>query len=304
VEKVNCVIETGITVREMFVQVQPLMLPATKIILSNVPPFITDEFLSRELSRHGTGQEITEPSQIRRRAVSFYSPLYTSEYEEGETLSEGFCNGLPQVSEEANSQLEGPLTIQERAVITLLPKKRNLQDIKNWRHVSLLWVDYKLLSKALATSLGRAVEQVIHLIRDVLEVSSSLGINTGLISLDQEKAFDRVEHSFLWKVMEKFGFSAGFIAKIKVLYNKIESVLKFNGGLCAPFRVCRGVRQGCALSGMLYALSLEPLLNKIRSKLQGLFLPGFNGNMVLSVYADDVVVFVRDQKDTDILVDI
>ncbi|KAJ3605908.1 hypothetical protein NHX12_027951, partial [Muraenolepis orangiensis] len=293
----------------------------------------------------GTGQEITEPSQIRRRAVS----------------------------EEANSQLEGPLTIQElqtalqgmqgrrapgidglsvefnkaywdvlshnlldvfneslasgsmpvsyrRAVITLLPKKGNLQDIKNWRPVSLLCVDYKLLSKAFATRLGRAVEQVIHrdhtycvpgtsmvynvhLIRDVLEVSSSLGINTGLISLDQEKAFDRIEHSFIWKVMEKFGFSAGFIAKIKVLYNKIESVLKFNGGLCAPFRVCRGVWQGCALSGMLYALSLEPL-NKIRSKLQGLFLPGFNGNMVLSVYADDVVVFVRDQKDTDILVDI
>ncbi|KAJ3609823.1 hypothetical protein NHX12_024333 [Muraenolepis orangiensis] len=322
----------------------------------------------------GTGQEITEPSQIRRRAVSFYSTLYTSEYEEGETLSEGFCNGLPQVSEEANSQLEGPLTIQElqtalqgmqgrrapgidglsvefykaywdvlshdlldvfneslasgsmpvscrRAVITLLPKKGNLQDIKNQRPVSLLCVDYKILSKALATRLGKAVEQVIHrdqtycvpgrsmvdnvhLIRDVLEVSSSLDINTGLISLDQEKAFDRVEHSFLWKVMEKFGFSAGFIAKIKVLYNKIESVLKFNGGLCAPFRVCRGVRQGCALSGMLYALSLEPLLNKIRSKLQGLFLPGLNGNMVLSVYADDVVVFVRDQKDTDILVDI
>ncbi|KAJ3607751.1 hypothetical protein NHX12_024802 [Muraenolepis orangiensis] len=122
-----------------------------------------------------------------------------------------------------------------RAVITLLPKKGNLQGIKNWRPVSLLCVDYKLLSKALATRLGRAVEQVIHrdqtycvpgrsmvdnvhLIRDVLEVSSSLDINTGLISLDQEKAFDRVEHSFLWKVMEKFGFSAGFIAKIKTLY--------------------------------------------------------------------------------------
>ncbi|KAJ3588563.1 hypothetical protein NHX12_012155, partial [Muraenolepis orangiensis] len=41
VEKVNCVIETGITVRELFVQVQPLMLPATKVRLSNVPPFIT-----------------------------------------------------------------------------------------------------------------------------------------------------------------------------------------------------------------------------------------------------------------------
>lgn len=40
--------------------------------------------------------------------------------------------------------------------------------------------------------------------------------------------------------MEKFGFSAGFIAKIKVLYNKIESVLKFNGGLCAPLECVEG----------------------------------------------------------------
>ena len=146
-----------------------------------------------------------------------------------------------------------------RAVITLLPKKGNLQDIKNWRPVSLRCVDYKLLSKLFASRLGKAMEQVIHrdqtycvpgrsmvdnvhLIQDVLDVSSSLGFNTGLISLDQEKAFDRVEHNFLWKVMERFWFSAGFIAKIKVLYSEVESVLKVNGSLCAPFRVCRGVR--------------------------------------------------------------
>ena len=87
--------------------------------------------------------------------------------------------------------------------------------------------------------------------------------------------------------MEKFGFSAGFIAKIKVLYSEVESVLKVNGSLCAPLRVCRGVRQGCALSGMLYALSLEPLLNKIRLNIEGLILPGFSGSIVLSAYADD-----------------
>uniref|UniRef100_A0A3Q3EUV6 Reverse transcriptase domain-containing protein n=1 Tax=Labrus bergylta TaxID=56723 RepID=A0A3Q3EUV6_9LABR len=320
-----------------------------------------------------TGQTLTEPSQIRR-AVSFYSALYSSEYEEEEALMEEFCNGLPQVSEETNTQLNGPVQMQElkaalqgmqgrrapgidglsvefykafwdifakdlldvfneslasgsmpmscrRAVITLLPKKGNLQDIKNWRPVSLLCVDYKLLSKLFASRLGKAMEQVIHrdqtycvpgrsmvdnvhLIRDVLDVSSSSGCNTGLISLDQEKAFDRVEHNFLWKVMEKFGFSAGFIAKIKVLYSGVESVLKFNGGLCAPFRVCRGVRQGCALSGMLYTLSLEPLLNNIRYHLQGLVLPGFNSNIVLSAYADDIVVFIKDQRDADILTNI
>ena len=145
---------------------------------------------------------LTEPGQIRARAVEFYSSLYSSEYEEKDTL-EGFCSGLPQVSMETNSQLERPLHIEEllaalqsmqgrrapgidglnvecykayweilsaalldvineslacssmpmacrRAVVTLLPKKGNLQDIKNWRPVSLLCVDYKLLSKAFA----------------------------------------------------------------------------------------------------------------------------------------------------------
>ncbi|KAJ4946631.1 hypothetical protein JOQ06_024294, partial [Pogonophryne albipinna] len=61
------------------------------------------------------------------------------------------------------SLASGPMPMTcRRAVITLLPKKGNLQDIENWRPVSLLCVDYKLLSKALATRLGRAVEQVIH----------------------------------------------------------------------------------------------------------------------------------------------
>lgn len=74
---------------------------------------------------------------------------------------------------------------------------------------------------------------------------------------------------------------------IRVLYSDIESVLKINGSLCAPFKVCRGVKQGCALSGMLYALSLEPLLCKLRSAMGGLTLPGCTDRLFLSAYADD-----------------
>lgn len=90
---------------------------------------------------------------------------------------------------------------------------------------------------------GRSMVDV-YLIRDILEPSNSLDSNAGLISLDQEKAFDRAEHKFLWKVLERFGFNSGFIAVIRVLYNDIESLLKFNGSLFAPFRVHRGTRQG------------------------------------------------------------
>lgn len=318
--------------------------------------------------RSTTGQLLTETSEIRQRAVGFYSELYHSDYTEDEESFDSFCSGLPRVSEEANKELEGPLTTDEmyealqsmqvgkapgidglqpefyiafwneiredilevfneslndcflpqscrRAVLTLLPKKGDLQEIKNWRPVSLLCADYKLLSKVLANRLKKVMDEAIHqtqtycvpgrsivdnvsLIRDILEVSSSFGFSVGLLSLDQEKAFDRVEHRYLWKVLTRFGLSPGFIAKIMVMYENIESVLKFNGSLCTPFKVSRGIRQGCSMSGMLYALSIEPMLQNVRSFIEGLFLPGFNDKrFILSAYADDIIVIVKNQKD-------
>ena len=206
-----------------------------------------------------------------------------------------------------------------RAVITLLPKKGDLQELKNWRPVSLLCTDYKILSKVLASRLREVMASVIHtdqtycvpgrlisdnvtLIRDVLEVSSSLAVDTGLISIDQEKAFDRVEHQYLWQTLAAFGFNPGFIAKIQVLYSDIASVLKINGGLSAPFSVQRGVRQGCSLSGMLYSLAIEPLLHKLRNDLTGVCFPDCDASFKLSAYADDVIVLVNTQRDIDVLV--
>lgn len=83
---------------------------------------------------------------------------------------------------------------------------------------------------------------------------SRSGVNVGLLSLNQEKAFDHVEHSILWRTMERFGFSTGLIARIEVLYSDSKSVL------------------GCALSGMFYdqlaCLELPPgLLFQIQAKL-------------------------------------
>jgi len=54
--------------------------------------------------------------------------------------------------------------------------------------------------------------------------------------------------------MEAFGFSQSFINMIEAMYRDVESVLKVNGGLRAPFEIQRGIRQGCVMSGMLYSL--------------------------------------------------
>ncbi len=139
-----------------------------------------------------------------------------------------------------------------RAVLILFPKKGDPQEIKNWQPMALLCTDYKLLSKVLATRLRKVMEQVIHidqtycvpsrlitdnifLIRNILDLSTSLGCELGLTSIDQEKAFDRVEHQYLWQTLKAFGFSSGLIAKIQVLCSDTESLLKINGGLSIPF---------------------------------------------------------------------
>lgn len=88
---------------------------------------------------------------------------------------------------------------------------------------------------------------------------------------------------------------------IKVLYTDVESLLKVNGGLCTPFKVERGVRQGCCLSGMLYSIAIEPLLQQIRSNLSGVQIAGSNCTVHLSAYANDLIVMVKCQRDIDIL---
>jgi len=70
VEKVSRVVEEGLAVGDLFVQVSPLEQPSTRVLVSNVPPFITDEFLSRELSRHG---KLVSP--IREIASGFKESL-------------------------------------------------------------------------------------------------------------------------------------------------------------------------------------------------------------------------------------
>ncbi|TWW56228.1 Transposon TX1 uncharacterized 149 kDa protein ORF 2 [Takifugu flavidus] len=251
------------------------------------------------------GQELVEPGQIRQRAVEFFSSLYESEYCRDDGLFNEFCGDLPRVSEETNSRLDRPLQLDELHAALLSMKGRkalgvhgltveffkafwdivahdmlegNLQEIKNWRPVSLLCMDYRILSKTLASRLREAMEQVIH--RDQ--------------TYYQAKAFDRVEHEFLWKVMERFGFSPGFIAMIRVLYCDIASMMKFNGSLCVPFRVRRGVRQGCALSEMLYALSLKPLLSRNCTNMDGLgvlYLPREEGGQGLIHLASRTATF-------------
>ncbi|KAI4873887.1 hypothetical protein NFI96_008616, partial [Prochilodus magdalenae] len=131
----------------------------------------------------------------------------------------------------------------KRAVLSLLPKKGDLCLLKNWRPVSLLCADYKILSRCLANRLKGALDTLIHidqsycvlkrsiydnlfLIRDMMDFAGLSGTEFGLLSLDQEKAFDRVDHEYLFSTMRHLGFGEVFLSWVRLLYTDASCLIK------------------------------------------------------------------------------
>ena len=182
---------------------------------------------------------------------------------------------------------------QRQALITLLFKKGGRLDPKNWRPISLLKSDYKILAQVLAGRMLGVLQHVIHpvqsygvrpryigenivLLDSVFQYSLEMAIPGAFLSLDQEKAFDRVDHSFLFNVLSHVGFGPSYISWVKLLYSGIFSIVCLNVYTSASFLPTRGVRQGCPLSPLLYVLTIEVLAANLRDSeaIPGLLLPG------------------------------
>ena len=196
---------------------------------------------------------------------------------------------------------------QRLSYITLLCKdEQNSHLMKNWRPISLLNYDYKIISKSITNRLSAVIETIVHedqtcsvkgrsifdnvhLLRNIIDYVNQKDLPCIFLSLDQEKAFDRVSYDFLFKCLHTFGFGDNFIRWIKILYTNIQSSVIVNNFISSPFAIQRGVRQGCALSPLLYVLCLEPFANKVRldPSIKGISLPGSKETSKLILYADD-----------------
>ena len=123
-------------------------------------------------------------------------------------------------------------------------------------------------------------------------------IKSYIVSIDQEKAFDKVDRDFLYKIMEKLVYSEIFINFIKKLYQNTESIISNNGYLSNPFPLGRGVRQECPLSLLLYIINAEVInLNiKTNKNIIGCPIPNQKEQLKLSQYADDTNLFVTTEE--------
>ena len=121
----------------------------------------------------------------------------------------------------------GALTDSQRqALLRLVHKKDATNLVKNWRPISLLNTDYKIASKVITERKsviasivhqdqtcsvpGRSIFANLQLVRDVLDMIDKTNETGILVTLDQEKALDRVDHEFLRRSLSKFGFGPDF----------------------------------------------------------------------------------------------
>ena len=209
----------------------------------------------------------------------------------------------------------GELSItQKQAIITLIEKKdKDRRLIKNWRPISLLNVDVKIGSKAIAKRLEKVLPHIIHYdqnafvkgrtifdatrtISDVMDFTKARDYKGIMTAIDFEKAFDSVNWNFLSKALESFGFGESFRAWIKTFYNNISSSVTNNGFSTPSFNLKRGVRQGDPLSPSLFIIVLELLAISVRNdnQIRGIKIDG--NELKLVIFADDMTFFVRDTR--------
>ena len=208
-------------------------------------------------------------------------------------------------------------TSQKQAVISLLQKKgKDRLFLKNWRPISLLNVDYKILSKVIAERIRKILPSVIHFnqsgfiedryigdalrtIMDAIEYTDYYNKEGLMMMIDFEKAYDSLEWNYMFDVLQRFNFGPELIKWVKLFYSNIESCVTNNNITSKYFKISRGLRQGDPLSSYIFVLCVEVLAIAIRNnpKIEGI---SINKNILKLVqYADDTTVIVQNLKSAE-----
>jgi hypothetical protein len=117
-----------------------------------------------------------------------------------------------------------------------------------------------------------------------------------IISLDTEKAFDKIQHPFMLKVLERIGIQAPYLTIIKEIYSKPIANIKLKGEKLEAILLKSGTRQGCPLSASLFNIVFEVLARTIRQQKEIKVIQVGKEKVKISLCADDMIIYISDPK--------
>ncbi|UYV65315.1 hypothetical protein LAZ67_3003928, partial [Cordylochernes scorpioides] len=208
------------------------------------------------------------------------------------------------------SRIRGALPpSSRRSKVFLLPKVHGGPGLQAFRPISLPTTDYRVLSGVLMARLrrhlpdlvpqcqtyavpGRSSSWNIARVSDEAAGASRYDTPLAVISLDLKSAFDTLSRSYLFALLEKLGLPSTFLGWIAVLYGEADASIRVGDVYTKAFPLLNGVRQGCRLSASLFSIGVGPLLRRLERTLG-------RGNVV--AYADDIVLFIRDDAQFELV---
>ena len=211
---------------------------------------------------------------------------------------------------------------QKRAVIALIEKKeKDRTFIENWRPISMVNVDAKIMSKVIASRIKNVLPNIIHYNQtgyvkdpyicetvrstfDTMEFSDTENIPGLIIFIDFQKAFDSVEWNFILSCLEAFNFGPDFVQWIKTFYKNAQSCVINNGTTSDYFFLERSVRQGDPLSPYIFVLAAEALAIAVcqDATIKSIYVGGEETKLLQ--YADDMTAVLADVSSAQALFDL
>lgn len=202
-------------------------------------------------------------------------------------------------------------------VVVLIPKVQLPKKLKDLRPISLCNVVYKIALKVLAnrlkiilpeiTSQNQSAFMLGRLITDIVLIAYEMnhfmqnkrsgGDGYVVLKLDMSKAYDRVEWSFMEKIMRKMGFHERWISLIMQCISTVTYHIKANGSLTEQIILSRGLRHGDPLSPYLFLLCAEGFSGLInaaeeRGSIQGVTICAGAPSITHFLFADDLLLLL------------